>query len=143
MLFRSSFKQKLENYCQKEGLDLPAIFEVSAWQAKGLKPLLVFTYDLVQNSDFIPLFEEEPEEVHYQLEEEVPFTLTKLDAGYWQLSGDKIEKLYAMTNMAHDESVARFARQLRSMGVDQALREAGAESGDLVDLAGYQFEFMD
>jgi len=26
---------------------------------------------------------------------------------------------------------------------DQALREAGAESGDLVDLAGYQFEFMD
>ena len=48
-----------------------------------------------------------------------------------------------MTNMAHDESVARFARQLRSMGVDQALSEAGAESGDLVDLAGYQFEFMD
>ena len=81
--------------------------------------------------------------MHYQLEEEVPFTLTKLDAGYWQLSGAKIEKLYAMTNMAHDESVARFARQLRSMGVDQALREAGAESGDLVDLAGYQFEFMD
>ena len=104
---------------------------------------MAFTYDLVQNSDFIPLFEEEPEEVHYQLEEEVPFTLTKLDAGYWQLSGAKIEKLYAMTNMAHDESVARFARQLRSMGVDQALREAGAESGDLVDLAGYQFEFMD
>ena len=138
-----SFKQQLEAYCQQEGLDLPAIFEVSAWQAKGLKPLLAFTYDLVQNSDFIPLFEEEPEEVHYQLEEEVPFALTKLDAGYWQLSGAKIEKLYAMTNMAHDESVARFARQLRSMGVDQALREAGAESGDLVDLAGYQFEFMD
>ena len=28
-----------------------------------------------------------------------------------------------MTNMEHDESVMRFSRQLRGMGVDSTLRE--------------------
>lgn len=55
----------------------------------------------------------------------------------------KIERLYAMTNTAHDESLARFARQLRAMGVDDALRAAGAQNGDLVLLSDFQFEFVE
>ena len=31
-----------------------------------------------------------------------------------------------MTNFDHDETVMRFARQLRGMGVDEALRARGA-----------------
>ena len=37
----------------------------------------------------------------------------------WILSGEKIEKLFQMTNFDHDETVMRFARQLRGMGVDE------------------------
>ena len=48
-----------------------------------------------------------------------------------------------MTNMVHDESIARFARQLRGMGIDEQLRKLGAESGDTVQLSDYFFEFMD
>lgn len=140
-----SFKDKLAAYCAQKGIAQPDIFEISAWMAQGLKPLLLRAYDIVQNTEFIPLEEESKlTQVHYTMEEEeAPFDLTRLDAGYWQLSGAKIEKLYKMTNMAHDESIARFARQLRTMGVDDALRQAGAEAGDVVDLLGYQFEFMD
>lgn len=137
------FKEALAAYCEANNREISQIFEISAWQVKGLQPLLAYTYDQVQNAEFIPLEEPETLEVHYQLEEEAPFYLEQLEEGYWRLYGAKIEKLYAMTNMVHDESIARFARQLRSMGVDEALREAGAQSGDIVDLAGYQFEFMD
>ena len=48
-----------------------------------------------------------------------------------------------MTNMAHDESVQRFVRQMRGMGIDQALRDKGAQNGDIVEISGFQFEFMD
>ena len=48
-----------------------------------------------------------------------------------------------MTNLAHDESLARFARQMRGMGIDDALREQGAQNGDIITISGYQFEFLD
>lgn len=138
------FKEKLAAYCQEQEREPYEIFEISAWQTKGLQPLLLRTHDLVEHAEFVPLLEEEVvAQVHYGLEEEVPFEIHAIEPGYWQITGAKIEKLYAMTNMAHDESIARFARQMRSMGIDDALRELGAQAGDLVELSGYQFEFMD
>ncbi|MFP3359871.1 Obg family GTPase CgtA, partial [Planococcus sp. SIMBA_143] len=35
------------------------------------------------------------------------------------------------------------ARQLRSYGVDDALRERGAKNGDTIRLIKYEFEFVD
>lgn len=37
----------------------------------------------------------------------------------------------------------RFARQLRGMGVDDALRERGAKNGDLVRIGNFTFEFVE
>ena len=37
------------------------------------------------------------------------------DDASWILSGDKLEKLFTMTNFDRDESVMKFARQLRGM----------------------------
>ena len=54
-----------------------------------------------------------------------------------------MEKLFKMTNFDHDETVMRFARQLRSMGVDEALRARGAKDGDLVRIDKFEFEFVD
>jgi GTP-binding protein len=48
-----------------------------------------------------------------------------------------------MTNFAHDESIMRFARQLRQMGVDEKLRAKGAKDGDMVRIMTYHFEFVD
>ena len=48
-----------------------------------------------------------------------------------------------MTNFDRDESVMKFARQLRGMGVDEALRACGAKDGDLVRIRKFEFEFVD
>lgn len=137
------FKQQVAAYYQERHAEMPELFEISTWQNQGLRPLLNKIYELIQTTQFIPLDEEVVEAVHYQFEEELPFEIEMIEEGYWRLYGEKIEKLYAMTNMNHDESVARFARQLRTMGVDDALRQVGAQSGDIINLAGYQFEFVD
>ena len=59
------------------------------------------------------------------------------------LSGEKLEKLFNMTNFDRDEAVMKFARQLRGMGVDDALRERGAKGGDLVRIEDFTFEFVE
>lgn len=48
-----------------------------------------------------------------------------------------------MTDFSRDESVRRFSRQMRGMGIDEALRQRGAKDGDTVKLMEYEFEFID
>lgn len=48
-----------------------------------------------------------------------------------------------MTDFSREDGIRRFARQLRGMGVDDALRERGAKDGDIVRLMEFEFEFIE
>jgi len=39
--------------------------------------------------------------------------------------------------------VKRFARQMRFLGVDEALRAKGVQNGDTVRICGSEFDFVD
>lgn len=71
------------------------------------------------------------------------FDVHQDEDGIFVITGDKIEKLFKMTNLDHDDSVLRFAKQLKSYGVEEALRAAGAKNGDSVVIDDFTFEFVD
>ena len=48
-----------------------------------------------------------------------------------------------MTDFDSDIARARFARQLRTLGVDDKLRELGVKNGDTVRVVDFEFEFID
>ncbi|MGH2582679.1 MAG: GTPase ObgE [Anaerolineales bacterium] len=50
----------------------------------------------------------------------------------WRLRSASLERAAEMTYWEHDQSVRRFQRILRQLGVDVALREEGVQSGDTV-----------
>ena len=114
---------------------------------QGLENLLEATAELLDETDEFLLYSEddmEQEEVYYGFnEDERPFEINRDDDASWVLSGEKLEKLFVMTNMERDESIMKFARQLRGMGVDEALRERGAKDGDIVRIGNFEFEFVD
>ncbi|WP_172187120.1 GTPase ObgE [Lentilactobacillus kribbianus] len=75
---------------------------------------------------------------------EAPFTVSYDEEWQsWVLSGNQIEKLFKMTDTTHDQSMLRFARQMRGMGVDQALRDAGAKDGDTVTILDFSFTYVE
>ncbi len=80
------------------------------------------------------------EEVIYKFEEKEPFTITK-DNNVWIITGDEIEKLFKMTRFNEEESVRRFSRRLKGMGVEEKLLEMGAIPGDEISILDYSFEF--
>ncbi|KHF28054.1 MULTISPECIES: GTPase ObgE [Anoxybacillus] len=139
-------EQHLREFKQKLKDDVP-IFPISAVTRQGLRELLFAIADLLETTPEFPLYPQEEEAIHrvvYKLEkEEAPFHITRDDDGTFILSGEKIEKLFKMTDFSREESVRRFARQLRSLGVDDALRARGAKDGDIVKLLNYEFEFVD
>ena len=139
------FKQKLAaNYDEFE--ELPQIFPISSLTKQGLATLLDATAELLDKTPEFLLYEESDmeDEVYYGFDEEAPaFEISRDDDATWVLSGDKLEKLFTMTNFDRDESIMKFSRQLRGMGVDEALRARGAKDGDLVRIGKFEFEFVD
>lgn len=71
------------------------------------------------------------------------FTITRDDDGAYVVSGNAIERMFKMTDFNSDPAVRRFARQMRSMGIDDALRERGCKNGDIVRILGGEFEFVE
>ncbi|MCL5428402.1 MAG: GTPase ObgE [Chloroflexi bacterium] len=61
----------------------------------------------------------------------------------WRLRGASLERAAAMTYWEHDQSVRRFQRMLRQLGVDIALRQAGVKAGDTVKIGEYELEWQE
>ena len=109
------------------------IYPISAYHSEGLKEVLKELEDILENIPKQPLYEEEKFESHvlYKFKKEQPFTITK-DNDTWVVRGDEVEKLLKMTKFSSDQAMTRFANKLRRMGIDDRLRELGAEDGDYV-----------
>ena len=71
------------------------------------------------------------------------FTITRDDDAAYVVSGKAIERMFKMTDFNSDPAVRRFARQMRSMGIDDALRARGCKNGDIVRILGGEFEFIE
>lgn len=140
-------EENLKEFKTKIAEDIP-VFPISAVTKTGLRELLLAIADKLETTPEFPLNEileqEDEDTVLYKyVAEESDFEITREPDGTFVLSGTKIERLFTMTNFERDASISRFARQLRAMGVDEALRKRGAKDGDIVRLLDYEFEFMD
>ncbi|MDQ0858229.1 GTPase ObgE [Bacillus sp. V2I10] len=135
----AAFKEKLED-------DLP-IFPVSAITREGVRELLFEIMNTIEKTPEFPLYEEEDLSDHrvlYKFDKEAAeFEITRDSDGTFVVSGEKVEYLFKMTNFLREESIRRFSRQLRGMGIDEALRQRGAKDGDIVRLLEFEFEFIE
>ncbi|MGN8645645.1 GTPase ObgE [Gracilibacillus sp. HCP3S3_G5_1] len=131
------FKEQLEE-------DYP-IYPISTVTKEGIRDLLFAVANKLDEipKNYKPLEDSEDRVIYRFTKEEKAFSITRDPDGAFVLYGQKIEKLFKMTDFNRDESVQRFSRQLRAMGVDDALRERGAKDGDTVRLLDYEFEFME
>lgn len=133
-------KENLAHFQAKLPEDVE-VFPISAITKEGLRQLL---FAIANKLEQIPKTVETEEQVVIEhKKEEKPFTISRADDGVFILAGEKVERLFKMTNFHSDEAVQRFARQLRRMGVDDALRERGATVGDTVRILDFEFEFIE
>ncbi|MCF3941880.1 GTPase ObgE [Oceanobacillus alkalisoli] len=137
-------QENLANFEDKLSGDV-RIFEVSAITKQGLKELV---FEIADQLDTIPkrepdMTEREETVVYRHHKKEDGFQITRNPDGSYVLHGEKLERLFKMTDFTREESQQRFARQLRGMGVDDALRERGAKDGDTIHLLDLEFEFIE
>ncbi|TFB24923.1 GTPase ObgE [Filobacillus milosensis] len=141
-------EDNLELFKEQVGEKYP-IFPISAITKDGVRELLFAVADTLEK---IPKNQFETDEDETQTEERVLYKfekdddtieITRDDDGAYVLSGNTIERIFKMTDFNRDESVRRFARQMRHLGVDDALRKRGAKDGDIIRLLDFEFEFIE
>ncbi len=122
------------------------VFAISAYTHQNLEPLLYKVADTLEVTEEFSLLEDDERQdiVNYTFrEEEKMFEISKDDAGRYIVTGKPLERIVAMINFNQESAVIRFTRQLRSFGVDEALRKAGCKDGDIVRVLDMEFEFRD
>lgn len=124
------------------------VFETTTIIAEGLDPVLYKAADLLAVTPQFPIYnddeEEESEGVLYKFEPEgTPYEVHNLGNHRWEMVGKEVEHAFKMSKLDSEEDFMRFARKMRKMNVDQALRNAGCQNGDTVAICDVEFVFED
>ena len=118
------------------------VYPMSAITGKDLDKVLMKIADLIDENNDNEIYEEDEMLSHvlYKFEKEKPYTIEK-ENDYFVIHGSEVERLFKMTKFESDESVLRFARQIRKMGIDDDLEKLGAKEGDIVKILDFSFEY--
>ena len=115
-------------------------YAISAATGENVRQVL---YKAVQLLAKLPP-REAPEEIPLYRVEDDPreYRIVRISKG-WKIHGHAIERAAAMTYWEYDDSIRRFQHILESLGVDEALRSKGIESGDTVFIGDYELEWQE
>lgn len=126
----------------KEKID-KQVYEISAINNQNLDTLINALSELVKNTKEEALYDEDIQEKHvlYKFKKEKPFTIIKENDHTFIIKGEQVEKIFKMINFNTEEAISRFAKKLRSMGVDEELEKMNIKEGDIIKILDYEFEY--
>lgn len=117
------------------------VHSISAITKEGVRELLYRARTLLaelpeeeQIDTSLPLYSKETDPNEFEI--------TKVEDG-WQITGASIERAAAMTYWEYEQSIRRFQSILETLGIDQALREAGIQNGESVFIGEQELEWQD
>lgn len=116
----------------------PGVRGISSATGEGVAELVFAAWREIQRAPLPEIVKPEPARIVLRPNE--PFAIERRDAAF-VISGERVERLAAMTDFDSDEGLARFEQILAKMGVDKKLREMGAAEGDTVRIGSFEFVF--
>lgn len=137
-------QNNLERFKEKYP-DIP-VYPTTTIIHEGLEPVLKKASDLLAVTPMFPIENEENQSsgVTYTFEEKKKdLEVEQIDDGIWRVTGSRLERVFNIQKLNTEEDYFEFANKMRYLGIDKALREAGCQDGDTVQLLGYEFEFVE
>ncbi len=128
---------RLREAFEPEGMK---VFPISAVTGKGLKELLSYVNQELKKINKEPvIFEREyiPEEI----DESLPYEISKNEDGEYVVEGPAIEKMLGYTNLESEKGFLFFQKFLRERGILKELTDLGIQEGDTVRMYGLSFDY--
>ena len=133
--------EKLRNYFESKGYKF---FPIMAAIAEGTKAVIDCVAAKLQELPPIIKYEAEPKpHIDYTVEKKRTFNIRCMDGVYFVEDAPWIIDVMNTVDPNDYESLQYFERVLRSSGIIAALRKAGIQEGDTVNVYDVEFDFVD
>lgn len=118
------------------------VFPISAVTGEGVKELMAHVWQILRTmpdetvvfeKEFVPVIDEP----------DLPYTISRNDAGEFVVEGPLIEKMLGYTNLDSEKGFAFFQKFMSDRGVYKQLKKEGIQEGDTVRLYGHTFEYLE
>ena len=134
---------KFKAYVEAQGNE---VYPVSVILNEGIKEVLYRSWNMLEEIEREPLEEEtNVDEVLREIKgDKEDFIITQDEDGTYVIEGrvlDGVLAKYVIT--MDDESIVNFLHMMRSLGMEEAMRNAGIQDGDSVRIADVEFEYVE
>jgi GTP-binding protein len=131
--------ERIRDDLRERGVEPMAI---SAATGENIKTLIQRVFETMTTiPELSPFVEDMP--VYELTDDDLGFIVVQENTDTYRVKGRRIERAASMTYWDYDEAVMRFHRILETLGVTQALRDAGVEEGDTVIIGEHELEWTD
>ena len=131
-----SLYNELEKMAKENNIE---IFEISAVTGEGVSELIKRVAELLKTLPKDDLVEYETRKV-YKMEDKDGYTIRK-EGKMFVIEGEPVERIMRRVNIADNESLYYFQKNLDALGVNERLKKMGIQEGDIVKIADYELEW--
>lgn len=140
-------QQCLANFKQELGSEIAEIYPISSVTHQGVQDLMRHIADVLaklpSKAPTKAATQESDEKIyHFAPDDKKELKVQRLDEHTYQVLSPRVSELLQRSNLDYQDGIMRFARKLQRLGVDDALIQAGAQTGDTVVIDDFEFEFM-
>ncbi len=118
------------------------VFPISAATGEGIKALLYYVKQVLDETPAEAVFESEVDVEDFFKEENLPFYVNKVDDETYSVEGPRIERMLGYTNLESEKGFMFFQNFMREQGVIEQLKDLGLTEGDTVRVYGHEFEYF-
>ena len=143
LLWEMEKYEEFKKYVEERGAK---VYPISVILGDGIKEVIGDTYNLLEKIEREPLEEEEDvlKVIRAQKTDKAPFIITQDEDRVFQVEGAMVDGVLSKYVITYDEeSVITFVHMLKNLGMEEALREAGAVDGDTVRIIDVEFEYVE
>ncbi len=119
------------------------VFPISAVSGKGVKELLYYVKQQLDQLDQEPVVFEQEYDLEQENFKDEPYTVEYDEKeGMYVVEGPRIERMLGYTNLDSEKGFEFFQKFLRTSGIVDELEKLGIEEGDTVRMYGLQFDYL-
>lgn len=128
--------QKWHKHFKQKGFD---VYLISALAHIGLNELIdIIDGKLMQITNYELSITNYKDEKLFNADYKI--TITK--KGIYEIKSPYLEKIVYLTDMTDSNAIFRFQNIIEKMGINQALKKAGAQDNDTVKIGGFEFTYF-
>ena len=140
-LVDSEHSLEIKEEFSKLGIDKENIFVISTATQQGIKELLNYMYKKMDEIEDIHIDLDIEEDLGSMDNDDSEFEIVKLNKNTYNITSGKLKRIASVTDIRNTYQIKRFTNIMDSMGIYDALKECGVNSGDTIIAAGIELTY--